>query len=221
MGTEPWGQVQGQSQAGALDQAQLPCPSLPCLPTPYPLEHLANGQNFFCVMEVSWPGSDPTDQGPPEEGGLGSCASPLMPLPPGPSRRDGVAVAVLLLASCPHGVWWVPPLPHQGITNLGILSRTLQKDGMLLHQQAPNSYGPALGLAALGRPGEESSPGPVSWTESWPVGLVWAPTGADGGVFMKVSRCSNTLCPYSVSQHGPNIPVQHVISDPARGPTSG
>lgn len=83
------------------------------------------GRIFLCVTEVSWPGSDPTDQGPPEEGGLGSCAPPLMPLPPGPSRRDGVAVAVLPLASCPHGVWWVPPLPHQGNTNLGILSRTL------------------------------------------------------------------------------------------------
>ena len=47
VGTEPWGQVQGQSQAGALDQAQLPCPSLPCPPTPRPLEHLVNGQNLI------------------------------------------------------------------------------------------------------------------------------------------------------------------------------
>lgn len=143
------------------------------------------------------------DQGPPEEGGLGSCAPPLMLLPPGPSRRDGVAVAVLPLASCPHGVWWVPPLPHQGNTNLGILSRTLQKGGMLLHQQAPNVYGPALGLAALGRPGEESSPGPVSWTESWPVGLVWAPTGADGG--QSLWRCPDvpTLCVPTVSANVP------------------
>lgn len=60
-------------------------------------------------------------------------------------------------------------------------------------------YGPAPGLAALGRPGEESSPGPVSWTESWPVGLVWAPTGADGG--QSLWRCPDvpTLCVPTVS----------------------
>ena len=143
-------------------------------------------------MEVSRPGSDPTDQDPPEEGGLGSGAPPLMPLPPGPSRRDGVAVAVLPLASCPHGVWWVPPLPHQGSTNLGILSRTLQKGGMLLHQQTNTQLlWPSPGLGCSG----EAWRGIQSWAgESWPVGLVWAPTGADGG--QSLWRCPDvpTLC---------------------------
>lgn len=49
-----------------------------------------------------WARAGPTDKIPPEEGGLGPG---LMSLPAGPSRHDGVAVAVLPLASCPWGVW--------------------------------------------------------------------------------------------------------------------
>lgn len=52
-----------------------------------------------------WARAGPTDKAPPEEGGLGSSAAFLTSLPAGPSRHDGVAVAVQPLVSCPCGVW--------------------------------------------------------------------------------------------------------------------
>lgn len=57
------------------------------------------------------------------------CPFPDASLSPGPFGRDGAAVAVLPIASCPTRVWCVPPLPHQSNTNLGTLGRTFQKGG--------------------------------------------------------------------------------------------
>lgn len=75
----------------------------------------------------------------------------LTPLPPGPSRRDGEAVAVLPPASCPRGDWWVPPFP-QSNTNLGTLGRILQKGAVLPRQQTPSSLAPPW-LGCPGVPG--------------------------------------------------------------------
>ena len=104
-------------------------------------------------------------------------ASSLTPLLLGPSRHDGMVVAVLLPVSYPHGVRWVPLLPYQSSINLGILGRTFQKEGALSYQQTPSSYDPASCLAALGRPGEQYRPWRVSLAEGWdwyglPQGLV-------------------------------------------------
>lgn len=71
------------------------------------------------------------------EGGLGTVAPSLIPLPLGPSRRDGVAVAVVPPAFYPHGVWWVPPLPHQSSASLEILGRTSGREGHCLISKLP------------------------------------------------------------------------------------
>lgn len=98
MGPELWGQVQGQSQAGSLDQTQLPCSPSWFSPTTLTLEHLENGQRVIEAWGriAEWwmgLGQTHTDE-----------ISSLMPLPPGPFRRDGLAMAVLPPASCPHHV---------------------------------------------------------------------------------------------------------------------
>lgn len=114
-------------------------------------------------------------------------------LPTGPSRSDGVAVAFLPLASCPHSVWWVPPLPNQCSTNLGTLRRILRTwwGRVLLHQQTPV---PTVQSHAWW-PWEESRPERVSWEEGWPVGLAWAPIGAGRkSDFMEGSPHVSALC---------------------------
>lgn len=57
------------------------------------------------MVMLGAPGSEHADGGLLKEEGLGTGAPSMMPLPPGPSRRDGVAMAVLPAASCPGCVW--------------------------------------------------------------------------------------------------------------------
>lgn len=79
MGSDLWGQAQDQSQAEALDRAQLPCPVSHATPPPTSpsQEHLANGQNLIGAWGRAlsdggeWARAGPTDKVPPEEGGLG------------------------------------------------------------------------------------------------------------------------------------------------------
>lgn len=77
---ELWGQVQAQSQAEALDQAQLPCPPSHATPASPPGAHLANGQSLIGAWGRTlsdggeWARAGPTDKAPPDEGGLGSGA---------------------------------------------------------------------------------------------------------------------------------------------------
>lgn len=117
------------------------------------------------------------------------------PLPDVSSHRSlqtrwggrGCPASCFLPLGCPVGT---SPLPSA--LTLGPSADPL-KGGLLLHQQKPSSYGPALCLAALGRPGEESSPRLVSWAEGWPMGLVWAPMGGDG--VQSFQRCPDVPAP--------------------------
>lgn len=150
MSPEFWGQIQGQSQAGSLDQTQLPCSPSWFSPTPLTLEHLENGQRVIetwgrfaeCWMGL---GHTHTDE-----------ISSLMPLPQ--VLSDMMAwpwLSCLLL----------PALMVSGgcLPSLGTLGRTLQMGGA--PSSANSFYDPALCLAALGRSGEGYRPRRVSWAE--------------------------------------------------------
>lgn len=82
------------------------------------MEHLENGQRALGPREellsggVGWAWLRPGQMGVQQrEGGLATGTSSLTPLPLGPFRPDGTAVAVRPPTSCPRGVRWVPRLP--------------------------------------------------------------------------------------------------------------